>query len=277
MISVLGDFIMSEDVPSGDKAVYLFIEMIALGFILYAIEEAFKDHPSWVKVGIAIFFGLSFFLLGIKWSRLKARLWPRLSSRVEAVANDYRYRYGLILLLTAAIIGYVMVSMRSIRSDLDRYLLPRTITRQQANDLKEYLSRRDLHAVRVKVVSGDQEADKYAGEVFGALRDTKWDVNPPEHWGPEAAPNNSYIGLYIAVTRGKSDQQRRGNPDPNNPTPDEILEEAFRRADIDINGGGGLEGEEYSVAIVIGHRPLAIGNRQPTLSKIGHWLEGLDQ
>lgn len=42
MVSLPKEPLMPDELPSGDKAVYVFIEMIALGFVLYAIEEGFR-------------------------------------------------------------------------------------------------------------------------------------------------------------------------------------------------------------------------------------------
>ncbi len=94
---------MPDDTPTGDKAVYVFIEMIALGFVLYAIVEAFKDHPSWAKVGIALVLGLLFFWVDVNWTKLKVKIRLTWVRRIDNIASDYRYRYGLALLLVCDI------------------------------------------------------------------------------------------------------------------------------------------------------------------------------
>jgi hypothetical protein len=74
------------------------------------------------------------------------------------------------------------------RDDLDVYVMPRHVTEKQATALKDYLSQHEPSAVSVKVVPYDQEALEYAVEIFNALRNTNWDVDPPDHGGPGPIP-----------------------------------------------------------------------------------------
>ena len=198
---------MADETPTGDKAVYVFIEMIALAFILYAVEEAFSDKPSWLKVIVALVLGLSFFLLGIKWTKLKGRIHLAWTRRIDRIANDYRYRYGASILLIGLIGFFVLNSLHGLRQDIDEYLTPRTVTQEETDKLREYLAAHDAGAVNIRVVQHDQEAMEYAGELFNSMRQTNWDVNPPNHDGI------AYIQDPMRTIEPKpADADSNGNP-----------------------------------------------------------------
>lgn len=63
---------MLDDIPRGDLAVYVFLEMVALGFVLEAVSSfAHGDH--WVRWAGLTFLGLAFFVAGIKGPKVKKR------------------------------------------------------------------------------------------------------------------------------------------------------------------------------------------------------------
>jgi len=197
---------MPDETPTGDRAVYVFIEMIALGFVLYSIEEAFKDKPSWAKFAIALALGLIFFILGVKWTTLKTKIHFSLAGRIDRLANDYRYRYGLALFLIGIFSTYVLISINSLRRDFDTRFGQRKISKQEVERLRDYLSRHESSAITIRVVKHDPEAMEYAAQLFNALRETNWDVDPPNHGGPD------YIALDPYVKRPKvDDKDNMGN------------------------------------------------------------------
>jgi hypothetical protein len=273
MISLLREIIMPDETPTGDKAVYVFIEMIALGFVLYAIEEAFKDHPSWLKVVLAVVLGLLFFWVGVNWTQLKGRVSLGLARRVDGVANDYRYRYGLALLLVAAFGVYTIVSLRSLRSDLDGYVTPRTLSTEQTRDLEAFLAKHQQFPVTVKVAVHDTEALEYANQILFSFKRANWDdamLRITEH--PDSEPPFTLgDGLFIGVV---GDNGRPLDPKHN---PAQLLQDAFSAAHIDIAGGSTISAGEYKLFVLVGHRPLKLGNQQPLLSRIGRWMERLSQ
>ena len=66
---------MLDDIPRGDLAVYVFLEMVALGFVLEAVSSfAHGDH--WVRWAGLTFLGLAFFVAGIKGPTVKKRFFP---------------------------------------------------------------------------------------------------------------------------------------------------------------------------------------------------------
>src|SRR5208282_153945 len=72
MTSFLRGLLMPDELPTGDKAVYVILEMIALALIFAAVDALVRK--SWF-IGMGCFAAaVLFFLAGIKWPQLKARL-----------------------------------------------------------------------------------------------------------------------------------------------------------------------------------------------------------
>jgi hypothetical protein len=82
------------------------------------------------------------------------------------------------------LVGQMVYTVFSLRSDFNKYVVPRVVTAEQADKLREYLSKKESYAVSIEVVPNDQEAMEYTGQLFNALRQTNWDINPPNHGGP---------------------------------------------------------------------------------------------
>ncbi|HTV83389.1 MAG TPA: hypothetical protein VME18_12120 [Acidobacteriaceae bacterium] len=268
MYSLLENFIMPDETPSGDKAVYVFIEMIALGFVLYAIEEAFKDHPSWVKVLVAFALGLVFFLLGVYWTRIKSTLGAHLIARLDRITNDYRYRYGAAVLVIGIAAFYVLDSLHGLRHDLNAYAMPRVVSSGQAESLGSYLSHHEPYSVTVKVDPSNQEATEYAAELLNAVKAGGWDVTFDTS-AADTPPNTLNPGLCIGVVG-----QNAGPPDPKH-DPAQSLQAALQSAHIQVNCGSGIGAGQYRLYLLVGPRPRVIGDQEPILRKFGRWIEHL--
>src|SRR5579863_9829766 len=65
--------LMAEEIPTGDKAVFAFLEMIALAFAFEGVNAMLNGRPWFIYVG-SFFAALVFFLAGIKWPYLKSAL-----------------------------------------------------------------------------------------------------------------------------------------------------------------------------------------------------------
>jgi uncharacterized membrane protein len=76
---------MLDDLPNPRLAVYLFLEMIALGFALEAVA-AFMRGESWRKWGGAILIGVVFMILGVKSGAITDRASPRISHYLRSRA-----------------------------------------------------------------------------------------------------------------------------------------------------------------------------------------------
>jgi hypothetical protein len=271
--------LMPDDLPSGDKAVYVFIEMIALGFVLYSIEEAFKDNPSWAKVLIAIALGLVFFLVGIKWVSLKSRLWPTLTNRIDKVAGDYRYRYGFLLIALFFISGWLLLYLRALRADLDTYVMPRTLSEQQLRQISSVLMGHNPGMqIDVFVSTADGEAISYALKIVNIIKRCGWDarlqtLNPWEEGPSTKHYGGAFYNIYLATESGVSVRvagESQHQSDPLHPSAEAYLREALQKAEILTGGGGSAQGS-YAVMIEVGKRPYEI-RRTTVRSQIGQWI-----
>jgi hypothetical protein len=112
------------------------------------------------------------------------------------IANIRQFRVSrahlLAFMRVAAVMMLVVLGVKTIslifeiNTAFETYIVPRTISEEQGSELRDYLSRREPFSVTVKVNSvNDTEAMEYASELFNALRQTNWDINPPAHNGPE--------------------------------------------------------------------------------------------
>jgi hypothetical protein len=186
MLTLLRDLFMSVE-TSADKAVFMLCEWTAGALIFGFIEGISTNKPIGTLSAYAAL-AILFAIAGVVWPRVKATLRVRYSkfvSRVEQIAGDYRYRTGAVFLLLGYFTASAGMYMHSLRSDIDMYITPRSITQTQSEKLRDYLSKYEANAVSVRVVQHDPEAMEYAAQLFNAMRQTNWDINPPNHSGPE--------------------------------------------------------------------------------------------
>lgn len=174
---------MAGEIPSGEGSVFHFLDIFALGCGLEACSALWRGEPFW-QVGAGVLGAVVFHLLGTKWPVIKRRLGPDIGSFLDNLAGNRRLRMALV----AAIVGYFLIDglfyIRGLRNELDASVTQRMVSKEQAQKLREYFAKHDAYAVSVKVVPHDQEAMEYAAQLFNAMRETNWDIDPPNHDGP---------------------------------------------------------------------------------------------
>jgi hypothetical protein len=261
---------MPDQLPTGDMAVYIFFEMIALAFAFASVESLMGNKPWFVWSGCLILTVL-FLLAGIKWPRIKSKVGARFATSVDQIANSSRYQWGLGLFLLGCIGVYGIVHIHSLHNDLDTYVMPRILTKEQSDDLRKYLSNHEAHAVAVRVNVRDREALEYASQIFNALKLADWDVTFDPSETSDGTPNTLTDGLGISVAGSNV-----GPPDPKR-DPQPLLQNALKAAHVDCSGIGGIAAGEYKLFLLVGHRPLRLGHQRPTLYKLSQWIEQLNQ
>jgi hypothetical protein len=102
-MALLRGLLMIEDLPTGRLAVYLFLEMIALGFALEAVNALMRE--DWLRGSIALILGIAFMVLGVKSWQIITKFsslvdWQLWGKRFILVA-----RVGLVLVWIAIGIG----------------------------------------------------------------------------------------------------------------------------------------------------------------------------
>ena len=138
--------------------------------------------------------------------------------------------------------------------DQDTYGIPMTVKKPTAND-----------------VDPDGKRLYKNNEDYLDARDAWLETEMSNKLAEQA---NDNTGLCIEVEM----PGQPTNPDPRHPTPDSIMQDAMRYAGIEVNcSGGSADKGNYTMYLLVGHRPRIIGNQEPTLSKIGRWIERLGQ
>jgi hypothetical protein len=276
---------MSDGPPTEDRAVSSFLDYIALACI-FGCVEAVISSKLWAAVG-AFVAALLFHTIGIKWPKVKTRVGRRLSSSMDRIAHDSRYRSGLTMLLVGCIGLYILFSLHSLRRDLDTYVLPRTVNKEQAATLRTVLSGSPSNVpVTVFTNVGDPEALEYASQLYTAITASGWEARfmPINPWEPKppALLSKEFDYAFLMVDKGILIRTclvgQPINPDPKHPVPDVALNAALTQANIETSGGGSTSNcEDYSLSLEVARRPEAIGQQPSLLSRLGRWLMGFSQ
>lgn len=240
MISSLLEVLLSNDLTPTDKAVFVFLDGMALALMFAGVDWLVTGKP-W---GPAVAFFLIAFVLALiahNWSTLKPKLGRRLSGtayRIERIAGDYRYRTGS-LFLVAFIIGIIFLSyVYPLRQELEMYVMPRVVTEEQASKLRKFLSANPSD-VKLKIFCNvaDTEALEYASQLYNAIMAGGWEAQfqPANPWD-DVHPGmfgKQFSNIFVVMEQGIAIRTclagQPVNPDPKHPTPDAILGMALER------------------------------------------------
>jgi len=95
---------MSSELPSGDLAVFGFLEMFALAFAFSFVENL--GTKPWYALIYRVILALFFFVAGIKWPLIRPKLGPRFAT----IASHRLFRQAIY----AVIVGALLVTTFSI-------------------------------------------------------------------------------------------------------------------------------------------------------------------
>jgi hypothetical protein len=206
-------------------------------------------------------------MVGCAWPLLKDPLTGKFQLTWGLAQRLWRaplYRTAVSRLILTYVVIYAAVYVHTLRTDINMYAMPRTVTKEQADALRHYLSQhREKYSVTVRTTAHSQEADEYAGRIFNALNRTGWDSHldesddSPEH--PNPIPSLIGMCVFIRGANGGSDQET-------------TLRQAFVAAGIPDSGCGPGRNGEYTLFVLVGHRPLVVGDNEPLAYKIGRWF-----
>ncbi len=217
-------------------------------------------------------------------------LWEGFRQWVKRGAERLRLRIRVPLPLMGVIGVWILIAVftsyiHGIRSDLDAYAMPRELASGQRADFSKFLSAHGATVtVHVFTNAADREATEYGAQIYNAIVSGGWNadfrpINPWDQDNPkqhDRALSNIFLALDSGLEIRTCIPAQPVNPDPKHPTPDAILGEGFRSAHIEVNGGGGTaDCGDYSVNVLVGHRPTVIGDQEPPLRRFGRWLERL--
>ena len=203
--------------------------------------------------------------------------------RTQGIVSKIPVRMPLKIMAcvgVAVLIGQLMDTMFTLRSDMDAYVVPRTLTRTQANAIQKVLSASESPGpINVFSDVSDLEATAYAGWLSGAMINGGWDARdmPVKPWDASDPEKNGgdFYNVYVAMDQGVSIRTctvgQPKKPDPRHPTPDVVLRTAFEAAHLNVGSGSKYNCAKYSFIVEVGRRPLEI-RTQPLRAKIGEWI-----
>jgi hypothetical protein len=181
-----------ENVPAGNTAVFQSLALIASAFA--AAGAALITTGGFVIGFAALALAIFLLIVGLKWSAIQKHAGTQLVLMVDKAA---RYRNVIFLFIVSGFIIYGIHFVYNIRSDIDKYVMPRRITTEQSDNLREYSAHHDKYYVKVKVNLLDKEALEYAGQLSFALTQAGWDAPLDTSSGD---PNTLNDGLCINTT-----------------------------------------------------------------------------
>jgi hypothetical protein len=181
---------------------------------------------------------------------------------------------GLAMLVWAYFIGSAVLrtneDVRHLRAQMVRYVLPRKLSPEQIASIGDYLSHQERNQVVMEVINRDEEASSYRADIQQALEKGGWVVSDFKYADDvQEGLRISMFGPMVSSPTPASPFDRL-NPKP---TPVQILQEAFKRSGVEIQGTGGGSGVGVTTTTIT----ISIGRRRRDAYAImpSNYLEGL--
>jgi hypothetical protein len=240
------------------------LEFVFGGGVLAAIIASMRhvaDEPvTWrwlVLLFVISVIGYAVISLYLRSQREKTRMSSAMMTYLPIIL-------GLLFCVWAYFIGTTLYRLsheaQSLRSNLDLYVRPRTVTQEQISSMAAYLSQYDPHDIQVIVHANDAEASNYMGQIAGGLIRGGWKIVSTGYI-------HEQMNQGISINTEQPGQPQ--NSDPKHPTPELILQRALQQANIPVSGGGGSYNRPaYSITIAIGPRQLVIDTKPPVRVEI---------
>ena len=252
-----------EGVPAGDIAIFAICELYSLPFAFDGVERL-RAGESWSRIIASWSIALALMLFGILFPWLRKRLGTKISNWLDRLVHNIRLWFALGFLVGMCTVAVPGLFILKIRSDLDTYVMPRVLTKQQAVELHKLLTEHAHVPVVLKYDHYDPETESYAGQWADVLANAGWPLtsDTDESQQPYA---RAYLNLCVVEL---------GNP----PDPEHSSSAATLTQALGIAGGDQCSGKNpslpgYKLFLVVGHRPLELHKKPPILTRLGQWLE----
>ena len=188
---------------------------------------------------------------------------PSLANSITNFANDFRYWVIILLLpwlyfawsgaLKEIRLNNQIVSLRndehSITQVLDRFVLPRQLSKGQIESIGSFLQNFQPQEVSFELVNGDQEADTYQNDLQRALEKAGWHIKEVK-----SVPETSQS---LSIDFRQTPEHSQVQSDFKHPKADLLLQEAFGLAGVRLDGvssGSSPKSTEDVMTIIVGHR-----------------------
>jgi len=254
------------NLSTGDKLIanllYNFgwmILLVGLELIAQALVIGAQILNYWAEAGVIIA-GTTLLAASYLWPPSKPETKEFFTKLLSPIAARSR---SLALAAVVTLWAILMFQVAALRSDLEMYVIPRQLSVQQAKDLTAYLSAHGPYSVTVRADPSDREALQYAGAIFSAIHQSDWtsDFNLTND---DPRPLNEGLSIYEIGSSSKPSDPKHD--------PAAALRDAFQSAEILVNGGGSTGAGTYKLFIMVGRRPIAVGQQPRILMRLGRWL-----
>lgn len=145
-------------------------------------------------------------------------------------------------------------NLRSLRTAMKRYVLPRHLTEAQISIIADYLSKHEPQRIKLLQPANNEEASSYRSDFQTALTKGGWTVTL------DVSDN---VREDICTDFREPSQSQLQPPDPKRRKPLELLQQALEAAHVQIVGGSGGSGPDtpYPLTLSIGHRRMDDNDR----------------
>lgn len=144
---------------------------------------------------------------------------------------------------------------RALRSNIDLYFKPRSLSEEQITSMAAGLSKVDSQNIALVVHANDAEAANYMGQIAGGLIRGGWKITRTSY---SVEQMNQGVSINVEFPG------QPVNPDPKHPRPDEILNRAMNEAKIVVNGSGAVYNRAgYAITLTIGPRQMILDSTPP--------------
>jgi hypothetical protein len=277
---------MADDAPDRSKVVPNFLEMFALA-CAFAFVDALLANKPWQKTMACLAAAILLFLLASYWPEIIGRtggfgdliehfarmplfqalaLLAVVSSIAELFVTRYHVQVGRSYSVIGLAVAYIFLALlyynHSLRRELEMRVRPRQLTGRQARRFRASLERHKGYRVVVEVGPLDEEAREYANQIIRPLIDAGWNVQTSF----EKPPPNPGIRLHATGINSLKPGDKDARP---------ILQQAFSDGKIAVHGGSGVGAGPFEVFILVGPRPLVIGQKPSMLFRLGRFIQNL--
>lgn len=226
--------------PSGAPQTTGRVILGSVGATLTATSVQRFIDGNWIMGIVLLVLAFVCVSIAVRWDAIRSRLpgWIKTTAVFVLTVLPYVAAFG------------VLIYIWDLRNDFDAYVTPRSISRRQAQALKTNLDKTEITAletIAVKVNAGDHEATEYAGQLFNALKETKY-KNKITFDTSDGPPDPGGEGLNSHLS-GTSKSPRTEEPGYEA----DRVTRALTAADILVYGSSDAAAGDYRLYLVVGN------------------------
>jgi hypothetical protein len=250
------------DVPGADTALSSLLHKLA--WILAAISaQSFFVTEKYAVAFTSGGLGLTFYFLAVKYpvmSRRSGNGW--FLQGLQRIATNRTLRNAVLLICIGYIVVTAFIDIRSVRSDLNMFVMPRMATNEQAKTIREHLRPNRDYPLTVRYNVRDLESAQYGAQLQSAITSANWRATQPKIFEDPASLDEGIAITAFSDNLSNDDPVRQGAG---------MLRKALCSAGIEANEGW-ARSDEKKIVLSVGHRPLRIIDQHDLLHTLNRWF-----